>query len=422
MRSFIGLAILLLLLGLFFEQEVAVGLAWVLLGALVFTWLWQRRVVKKLKVRRTLPTQAFLDDQITGELVVGNGSRLPLPWLTLRESLPPELQPTPRPNWLLNLKGREQVRMNYTLLCKRRGRYLVGPTEGAAGVVFEPGSDPVGKRVEWPERSRLTVYPKIVPLEHLGLPSRLPLGDLKTRQPLLYDPSRIAGIRDYYPGDDPRHIDWRTSARLNTLQVKQFERTRQMPLAIFLDLKLHDYQYWRRIASEISIVVAASLAKRANELKQPFGLYSNGFDPAFRGWQELTQAALIEPGPVIPPRTGEAQLAEILDKLAGLQVRHEAPLLEFMLPRWTSSLTWGSTVAVIASEPTLGLAGELMRLRKVGYSPVAIFTATSDKPRNYQPKEAGKYSPADLRTLGLVVFEVSQAEELNALAGNYFRV
>ncbi len=413
MRNFIFLGLFLVVIGLFFKQELAVGLGWVLLAACLLSLLWQWRVLRAIKVRREMADHAFLDDLVPVKLTVSNSSRLPLPWLTLREAIPADLPLAPdssRPNWLLNLRSREQSHFSYTLWCKTRGRYTVGPAEGAAGVILEPGNDPVGERLSWPELNHLTVYPQIVPLEQLGLPSRLPLGNLKTRQPLLSDPSRIAGIRDYQPGDDPRHIDWRSSARLNTLQIKQFERSRQMPLAILLDMKLLDYQYARRIDSEVSIVVAASLANRANQLRQPFGLYSNGFDPFFRSYQELLQIIATEPGPAIGPRQGDAHLTHILDKLAGLQARQEAPPLESLISHWTSGLAWGATVVIVALEPTQGIVGEMLRLRKGGYSPVGIFTGQSAMYRATR-----QYHPAQLRDLGLTVFEVSRASDLNVI-------
>ncbi len=416
MQSLIGLALFIGGIGLLFKQEALVGLAWVLLGAVIFTLIWRKRTTGRLRVRRIMPSQAFLNDKIEAELLVGNRSHLPLPWLTVHDSIPGDLLAEPQPNWLLSFRGQEQLRLQYQLDCKRRGRYRIGPVEGTAGVVLESAKDPVGDRLKWPEISQLTVYPQIVSLDQLGLPSRLPLGNLKTRQPLLNDPSRIAGVRDYYPGDDPRHIDWRNTARLNNLQIKQFDRTRQMPLGIFLDLKLENLQYWRRLASEVSIVVAASLANRANQLRQPFGLYSNGFDPAFRTSQEINEVIKTEPGPALSPGQGDAWLGQILDKLAGLQPRLEGPTLAEMIGRWTRQLSWGATVAIIALEPTAELAAEMLHLRKAGYSPVAIFTASSDSLYVYRRVfDENSFSVGALRNLGLVGYQIQTPADLNVL-------
>lgn len=415
MRTFIALAVTLCLAGFIFKQPWLVATGWILAAVILFTFLWQRQVRNSVIMERKASEQAFLGDMLQVELTVSNRGLLPVPWLSLKEYVPTELASTDKTSWLLSYRGKERAQLNYQLNCKVRGRYLLGPLEGVAGVVLEDGggSDPKGNQLTWETRNRLTVFPQIMPLEQLGLPSRLPLGELRTRQPLLYDPSRLAGVRDYYPGDDPRHIDWRNSARLNILQVKQFERTRQMPLAIVLDLRLADYQYARRLDCEVSIVVAASLANRANQLRQPFGLYSNGFDPYFRPYLEVNAAVKEEAGPELPPREGDVYLGQILDKLAGLQPRFEGIPIEDLLARWTANLSWGATIAVIALEATPQLAGELSRLKKAGFCPVAIFTSQRDRYRS-----PSNILPAQLSALHIPSFEVVRPDDLAVVALN----
>src|SRR5258708_33611326 len=43
------------------------------------------------------------------------------------------------------------------------------------------------------------------------------------------------GLRDYRPGDSPRWIHWRTSARLGQPRVQEFEQQHEQNLAILLD-------------------------------------------------------------------------------------------------------------------------------------------------------------------------------------------
>jgi uncharacterized protein (DUF58 family) len=412
MKNFLWLVGLLIIFGLGFKLPLVV-LAGGLLGlAIGLIYLWKWRISGAVQIERKLPEHSFLNEEVVVELKLANRSLLPVPWLNVRELLPAEL-PTPQPaNWLLSCRSREITRLTYNVKCKTRGRYLVGPTEMSSGVVLDDDpSDPNGARKIWQVRNCLTVYPQIVGLEQLDLPSRLPLGTLKTRLPLLPDPSRLAGIRDYAPGDDPRHIDWRNSARLGDLQIKQFERTRQMPLAIVLDLGLPDYQYARRADCETSIVVAASLANRAKELRQPFGLYSNGFDPFFRSVEETSVLVKTEPGPALHPREGEAHLAHILDKLAGLQPRLEAEPAELLLSRLPANLAWGATVAFIALEPNERVAHELVRLKKAGYSPFAIFCGRRERYNRPSPLR-----PAALQALKLTAYEVTRPEQLDNLA------
>lgn len=48
-------------------------------------------------------------------------------------------------------------------------------------------------------------------------------------------------LRNYVPGDDRRHIHWKTSARSGRLMVRQFEETRRSHLLVLLSSRVDDY-------------------------------------------------------------------------------------------------------------------------------------------------------------------------------------
>ena len=82
----------------------------------------------------------------------------------------------------------------------------------------------------------LTVYPKIVPLTRVVLPTQSPMGTLRHHQPIFEDPSRIFGKREYVSGDSLRRVDWKSTASTGHLQVKLFEPSIALETVIFLDL------------------------------------------------------------------------------------------------------------------------------------------------------------------------------------------
>jgi len=47
--------------------------------------------------------------------------------------------------------------------------------------------------------------------------------------------TEFADIRDYVSGDDYRHIDWKTSLRLNNLFIKEFESDQERPFFVLID-------------------------------------------------------------------------------------------------------------------------------------------------------------------------------------------
>ena len=69
------------------------------------------------------------------------------------------------------------------------------------------------------------------------------------------------GLRDYRPGDSPRLIHWRTSARLGVPMVKEFEQQQEQDLAVLIDpwLPRTKVSADRREAVEEAIRFAATL-------------------------------------------------------------------------------------------------------------------------------------------------------------------
>lgn len=434
------IAILLLGLGLFTGQAPFTALGFFVLAVDVLNRVWLSRVMQRLKFLRLHENHAFLGDTVTVRLKIENSSNLPLPWLTLEERVPTQLalEGEMRKNWVLTLPGNGKQELTYQLRAVKRGRYRLGPLEGSGGTIYPESNDLAGEPLTWSLTSFLTVYPLIVPLEKLGLPSRLPQGNIRSNRSLLPDPSLFAGVHDYVPGDDPRHINWTSSARTGRLQVKEFDRSQLIPLAIFLDLDRESYARstsW--LASECAVSVAASLANYAVNLGQQVGLYTNGRDPFVDNPDGLTElefnAQRFKKGAAwfaandsnnneagefekhsdikLPPHSGTGQLTLLLETLARVQLWNAKQPLYHLMNRWSSDLGWGATVAVIAPHPTPELVGAMVRLRKIGFAVFSVFT-----------EEAyGVGHSAAVRAMGFTSFDVTHPEELNAGRAATFR-
>lgn len=82
-------------------------------------------------------------------------------------------------------------------------------------------------------------------------------------------------LRDYVPGDDRRHIHWKTTARTDKLMVRQFEETRRSHLAMALSTNLGEYAAADDL--ELAISAAASIGKQAiREQREVSVLTQNG--------------------------------------------------------------------------------------------------------------------------------------------------
>ncbi len=89
-------------------------------------------------------------------------------------------------------------------------------------------------------------------------------------------------VREYRPGDNPRRIHWRSSARLGTLQVREMERERTAPVMVILDSRVpadlsQERQANARETLEPAISFAAETVRMA--LEEGRGATVIGFFP-----------------------------------------------------------------------------------------------------------------------------------------------
>lgn len=380
MGSFVPFLILLFVIALVLRIDLYFTVVWFLLGLYGLSRLWTQRAVRHLQAERQFVDHAFTGDEVRVGLTLRNTGRLPIPWIEVSESVPVDLRGTASPSQVLGLRGREKRRFQYTLNCRRRGFYALGPLRLETGDVLG-----VEERVlALPEPRRVTVYPRVVPLERLGLPTRSALVSLPARPPLFEDTSRVMGIRDYRPGDSPRRIHWTATARTGRLVVKQYQPAIARETLICLDLDLKDYEVRRYEATEEAIVVAASLAHHMVVREGlPVGLATEGRDasddrrPLNEGLHRIT----------LPPRTGRGHLMGVLEVLARIQVGSSGRFVD-LLREESLNLTWGSTIVVITGRLSRDLAEMLLYLKRNGHA-MALILVQPDYLRRAEDQQDG---------------------------------
>ena len=87
MGNFIIFILALFALAALLRIDFFFSILYLFVGVYFFSHLWSRRMLKNLRISRTLPKRAFLGDRITATVTLENLSRLPIPWLLLNESL-----------------------------------------------------------------------------------------------------------------------------------------------------------------------------------------------------------------------------------------------------------------------------------------------------------------------------------------------
>lgn len=359
MRDFVPVLFVLFLIAVLMQEDTILTVFYILAGVYVGGRWWSQRALNNVTLRRQLPTHAFLGEVVPVRVDLQNRSWLPVVWLRAQDTVPVGLAIGEKSHrQVTHLGPYDLYRLQYVVYPQKRGYYQVGPLQLTSGDAMGL----VGQQQRQGAAAYLTVYPRIVPLAHVPLPSRSPLGTLRHTQPIFEDPTRIIGKRDYTAGDTLRRIDWKSTAAVGRLQVKQFEPSIALETTILLNLYAPEYELRTRVdTTELAIVVAASLANWITSRKQTVGLATNGFDP-------LTPDMTLH---AIPGRKGRGHLMRLLEVLARVQVTESMPLAA-LLHQQIVHLAWGTTVVVITSHLDATLLEGLLQARRAGLNAVVV--------------------------------------------------
>ena len=374
MPGLLPFLLILLVLAALLRVDFFFSIVYLLFAVYLLSRLWVRWASKSIRVRRRFVDHAYYGDQVSVRLDVRNAGWLPVPWLAMHESLPVQLGAPAGFRRVFGLGSRGRQRFEYTLTCRQRGYYVVGPLSMELGDLL--GVAPSG-RVQLP-LTHLVVYPKVVPLAALGLPTRSPQAVLRARSPLFEDPTRVMGVRDYQRCDSPRRIHWTATASAGRLLVKQYEPGIARETLICLDLCREGYGLRQRYdASELAIVVAASIAHHiAVQEGLPVGLTTEALDPLVEDTVRF----------FVPPRRGRAHAIQVLEVLARAQLADGVPLSE-LLRRGSADLSWGSTIVAITGQESAELLDNLAHVRRAGFA-VSLILVRPGRPSAELEKRA----------------------------------
>jgi uncharacterized protein (DUF58 family) len=370
MVNLLAPAVLLFVVASLLKISFVYNVAYLLFAVYVLLRIWTERSIRDVQVRRLLATRALLGDDVEVVLEIENLGWLPIPWVLINDRLPVSLTVPPFFRTLLALKPKERRRFTYHLHCRARGWYEIGPLTVALGDVLGVNQ----RQREELSSQHLTVYPKILPLDEVGFPSRSPFGNLRARQRLYEDPSRVVGIRDYQIGDSLRSINWKASASAGTLQVRRLEPAMTLQTIIFLDVLLREFDRGTAYAAaEFGVVVAASLANHLIELRQEVGVLTNGADPAAaRDVGESPRLTGYLPG------KGRGHLTLVLELLGRLELanaREFWPNVQSEVRR----LPWGATLVFVVPSETSQLLDVVLLLKRSGFNVVLVYLDYPDR-------------------------------------------
>jgi len=382
-------------------------------GILIFgSWAMSVMALRGIHVVRRARTLRSQVGQVFEERYeVYNSGRFPRLWIEVRdESLLPGSYGS---HVMTMIRGKESHSYLSRARLKNRGVFTLGPTIIASGDLF--GMFPVKRKL--PTNNSLLVYPMMVEIDRFPNPPGLLPGGESLRRRTQTITSNAAGVREYAPGDPLNRIHWLSSARRDTLIVKEFELDPLADVWIFVDAD-HSVQYsekqtetefepqdvWRKRfifhlppdTLEYSVTSAASLARYYLSKRRAVGLASAG--PILR---------------VIPADRGGRQLGKILESLALIQPEgkmHLRALVEVQARHFPR----GSTVVLISPNPSDQIYKSADLLLRRGMRPVLILINGTSFGGRIAPDELIN----KLKVLGVPYCQVEKDADLSAVLSN----
>lgn len=384
-------------------QALPWAVAALMTATLITGVAWPRWLVSGLSVTRRGPERAEEGATIVFVVEVANRGWLPRFMVELVDRLPfvgategPVTHGEKTLGVVAHVPGGGKRRFEVPVLCEKRGFYRLGPVGLAS-------SFPLGLAEGRVQRNDgvqdLTIYPdifNIVALPLHGAPSQIHRGGYLL--PEGAGAAEFSGLREYRRGDNPRHIHWPTTARLNELMIKEFEPLASACLYIVLDQsQAANVGAGKHASFEYAVRIAGSIAKYA---------CGNGIPTRLTGEGERS---LYVPGGI-----GEQHYGGILDALAVVDANGTVPYAA-VLQRVATECRHGETVVVFVSEPASMSADTLRTLALLRARGAHVFAVAFDRPTFLPaaPDDDGtSTSVAGLLEIGAVCLQVRKGDDL----------
>ncbi len=162
--------------------------------------------------------------------------------------------------------------------------------------------------------------------------------------------------RDYQPGDDPKHLDWRLYGRTDRLCIREFEEETNLRAYLVVDASGSmgyggDEGWGTKI--EVAKALAAALGWLLLRQKDAAGVLTSGADGGVR---------------LVPPAQRSTQLGLLLRELDAVVATGEGGL-EFLLSKAGALVKRRSLVAIFSDllDPAEGVAERVKELRFLGH-------------------------------------------------------
>ena len=212
--------LIMLLTGLLKGINLLILLSYLLLGVWIVNWHLVRQNVGRVKCRRVAPGPIFVGEEIELQTEIESNDAVSVRGVAICDrGEDHDLQ------WLiLHLADGSIVRVRWRHTFMKRGRYQLEPLRAVSQFPFGLTC----RSVESTPAAEWIILPQLGAVNVDRLKQwliRMARGDGRTRRKTQRTTlaADIHGVREYRPGDSPRLIHWRSTARRGQLLVREFE-------------------------------------------------------------------------------------------------------------------------------------------------------------------------------------------------------
>ena len=228
----------------------------------------------KIKVNRIISNdRVYENDEVDIKLEIKNLGRK-ISFLEIYDKLPKKVELIKGSNYAaISLNKNEKITLDYTILCKIRGLFPIGPVKLRTKDYFEVFySDKIIDNT-----NHIMTLPYLEEIRNIPLKSQANLfpGAIHARQAGIG--TEFYGLRKYLPGDSFKHINWKSFAKFNDLMVNEFSLESTTDVIIIIDSReIESMGSLKYNPLEYSIKAAGSLASYFLNRRDRVGLISYG--------------------------------------------------------------------------------------------------------------------------------------------------
>lgn len=249
--------------------------------------------------RKIEPSRVESGQSAKVTITVERKTRFPFAYMMMEELVNSEILIQSRVQGTNTIKFvgfRKKFSWNYVLGNMSRGehRYL------GVNIVFCDFFGWAKKRVVADKEQVILVYPRVHEMRYAALQTKFDVGTMMSPYSIVKDTSMAVGLREYVPGDRFSWIHWKSFAKTQTLQSKEFEDRQSQELMLVLHAG-------KSSLFEEKIELVASMLQTIVKERGDISFVSAGFNtkvfPIIQGNKQLDQVmhhlAAIKPAETV---------------------------------------------------------------------------------------------------------------------------